>query len=73
MSKYPENVTSFTPIELKLGIKSSLPNAKQAIVLIYLLWKTNPMQAECVYSVETAADLIPSDGILDGSVSHYGC
>lgn len=65
MSKYPENVTSFTPIELKLGIKSSLPNAKQAIVLIYLLWKTNPMQAECVYSVETAADLIPSDGILD--------
>ena len=65
MSKYPENVTLFTPIELKLGIKSSLPNAKQAIVLIYLLWKTNPMQAECVYSVETAADLIPSDGILD--------
>ncbi len=65
MSKYPENVTSFTPIELKLGIKSSLPNAKQAIVLIYLLWKTNPMQAECVYAVETAADLIPSDGMLD--------
>ena len=65
MSKYPENATSFTPIELKLGIKSSLPNAKQAIVLIYLLWKTNPMQAECVYSVETAANLIPSDGILD--------
>ena len=65
MSKYPENVTSFTPIELKLGIKSSLPNAKQAIALIYLLWKINPTQEECVYSVETADDLTMSDEMLD--------
>lgn len=52
MSRYPHNKTEFPPIELKLGIKSSLPNAAQAISLIYLLWKTNPHSIVCSYSTQ---------------------
>ena len=52
MSRYPQNKTEFPPIELKLGIKSSLPNAAQAISLIYLLWKTNPHDITCSYSTQ---------------------
>ena len=68
MSKYPENVTLFPPIEPKLGIKSSLPNAKQAIAFTYLLWKINPVQNEVLYSEETVVNgiirLVPQNDTL---------
>ena len=36
---YPKPKIANSEIDLKLGIKSSLPNATQAIVLSYLIWK----------------------------------
>ena len=35
---YPKPKIANSEIDLKLGIKSSLPNATQAIVLSYLIW-----------------------------------
>ena len=35
----PEQMQRPDPIDLKLGIKSSLPNAKKALALLILLWE----------------------------------
>lgn len=47
---YPKEKIELPPIELKLGIKSSLPHSMQAIVLLYLIWKSEDRRAEVFYS-----------------------
>ena len=37
--KRPDNIINYSEIDLKLGIKSSLPNAKSTLALLILLWK----------------------------------
>lgn len=44
----------YGPIELKLGIKSSLPHVKSAIALIIALWKADGQQSICAYSQEVS-------------------
>lgn len=47
---YPKEKIELPSIELKLGIKSSLPHSMQAIVLLYLIWKSEDRRAEVFYS-----------------------
>lgn len=56
--KYPEPKNANTEIDLKLGIKSSLPNAPQAIALLYLIWKCGDKKSEIKYCSQNGDSLI---------------
>ena len=47
---YPKPKTANSETDLKLGIKSSLPNATQAIVLSYLIWMCGDKKSQISYS-----------------------
>ena len=55
----PEQMQRPDPIDLKLGIKSSLPNAKKALALLILLWESNGQPASLIYGVEDDGKLLP--------------
>ena len=46
----PDNITTYSDIDLKLGIKSSLPNVKKAIALAILFWECSDHPSELIYS-----------------------
>lgn len=50
--KYPDNIKIYNKKELKLGIKSSLPNVKSTLALILLIWESSNQPAEIVYSTQ---------------------
>lgn len=49
----PDKITNYDDIDLKLGIKSSLPNPKTTIALLILLWRCSDKPAELVYSQQS--------------------
>lgn len=57
----PEQITEKNNIELKLGIKSSLPNVKSALALIYSLWKSNGKNTEMAFANESSGNLSLKD------------
>ena len=61
----PEQMQRPDPIDLKLGIKSSLPNAKKAIALLILLWESNGQPASLVYGTENEGKLLPEPEAFD--------
>lgn len=61
---YPKPKTVNSEIDLKLGIKSSLPNAKQAIVLAYLIWKCEDKASQVKYSNQDGDGLTLKDDLF---------
>lgn len=55
---YPKPRIEYPANDLKLGIKSSLPNAAQAIVLAYLIWKCSGEKSEIKYCVQNSDRII---------------
>lgn len=66
----PEQMHRPDPIELKLGIKSSLPDTKKALALLILLWESNGQPASLVYGVEDDGKLLPAPDVFD-KLLHY--
>lgn len=58
---YPKPKIANSEIDLKLGIKSSLPNATQAIVLSYLIWKCGNKKTKIPYSKQNGDTLSLKD------------
>lgn len=58
---YPKPKIANSEIDLKLGIKSSLPNATQAIVLSYLIWKCGDKKSQISYSKQIGDGLSLKD------------
>lgn len=56
MTKYPKSLDIKQPLDLKLGIKSSIPKIKAPLALIYFLWKSNDKPSELLYSSEKNDD-----------------
>lgn len=52
----PKNIIEYEKIDLKLGIKSSLPKVKSTIALLILLWESEPNCSELIYSTEFTSD-----------------
>ena len=50
---YPIKLEISNKVELKLGIKSSLPKVKQTLALLYLLWKANGQLSTYDYAAQT--------------------
>lgn len=52
MNNYPQKIEVKNPIDLKLGIKSSMPKIKAPIALLYFLWISNGKPSKLEYSEE---------------------
>ncbi len=47
---YPENLQTRKPLDLKLGIKSSMPDPVKLLLLNYLIWISSNKKTEIIYS-----------------------
>ncbi len=66
----PDNISVYDELDLKLGIKSSLPHVKSTIALAILLWKCADCPAELIYSVQNDDGIVMTDE-LDQWVIDY--
>lgn len=53
MNNYPAELEKKEPLELKLGIKSSLAKVKSSLALIYFFWVSSKSPSKLLYSKET--------------------
>lgn len=53
MSNTPYPLENYNPVDLKLGIKSSLPNVKATLSLSILLWESDPTDSTISYSISS--------------------
>lgn len=56
----PDNISKYGEIDLKLGIKSSLPRVKGTIALAILLWECSNRPSELIYSVQKDSSIVIS-------------
>lgn len=66
----PDNISVYDELDLKLGIKSSLPHVKSTIALAILLWECADRPAELIYSVQNNDGIVMTDE-LDQWVIDY--
>ncbi|MBU3206976.1 AAA family ATPase [Clostridium algidicarnis] len=66
----PENMETYADIDLKLGIKSSLPNVKATLALLILIWKSEGCPAEIQYSVQNGNAIRISDDIMNRLITY---
>lgn len=66
----PDNISVYDELDLKLGIKSSLPHVKSTIALAVLLWECADRPAELVYSQQNGEGIVMTDE-LDQWVIDY--
>ena len=58
----PDNISVYDELDLKLGIKSSLPHVKSTIALAVLLWECADRPAELVYSQQNGDGIVMTNG-----------
>ena len=66
----PDNATAYGELDLKIGIKSSLPNVKSTLGLVILLWEATGRPADLAYSKQSGNELVISTEI-EGQVIDY--
>lgn len=66
----PDNISVYDELDLKLGIKSSLPHVKSTIALAILLWECADRPSELIYSVQNNDGIVMADD-LDQWVIDY--
>ncbi|MDD3416223.1 MAG: AAA family ATPase [Lachnospiraceae bacterium] len=59
----PDNISVYDELDLKLGIKSSLPRVKSTIALAILLWECADRPAELVYSQKNNDGIVMTDNL----------
>lgn len=57
----PKNMRVYKDMDLKLGIKSSLPKAKSTLALLILMWLSNNRKADLKYSVQDTSKIRMSE------------
>lgn len=57
----PDNISTYDELDLKLGIKSSLPHVKSTIALAVLLWECADRPAELTYSQQDGDKILLTD------------
>lgn len=72
MSEYlPKQIKEYSPVNPKLGIKSSLPNIEELILLTILLWKTNNEKAELIYCYEDGNNIKIDNNVLENILTFF--
>lgn len=59
----PDNISVYDELDLKLGIKSSLPHVKGTVALAILLWECADRPAELVYSQQNGDGIVMTDDL----------
>ena len=54
----PDNILTYDAMDLKLGIKSSLPHVKSTLALAILLWECSDHPAELIYSEQNGDETV---------------
>lgn len=57
----PDNIMAYDEIDLKLGIKSSLPHVKSTVAFAILLWECSDHPAELIYSEQNNDEIVLTD------------
>lgn len=57
----PDNLLAYDEMDLKLGIKSSLPHVKSTLALAILFWECSNHPAELIYSVQSGNEIVMTD------------
>ena len=68
--KRPSNMEQFKPIDPKLGIKSSLPNAKSTIAFVILLWLSDRGKYEIEYCKSDGGKICISDACHNNMIQY---
>lgn len=61
MMNRPDNIPVYDELNLKLGIKSALPNVKSTLALSILLWECANCPAELIYSTQYGNKIVIAD------------
>lgn len=61
----PHKIQPQAKVDLKLGIKSSLPNVKSTISLFILLWEATGRRDTLAYAMQNGNDIVLPDSIMD--------
>ena len=61
----PDNATAYGELDLKLGIKSSLPNVRSTLGLVILLWEASGRPADIAYSDQQENKIVLSAALKD--------
>lgn len=69
----PKKETQFDELQLKLGIKSSLPNIKAALALLLSIWESGIHSDGFVYAKEVGDRIAPVDAVVDRLSVYFGC
>ena len=59
----PDNISIYDEMDLKLGIKSSLPNVKSTIALAILMWECADHPSELVYSEQNNDEIVLTEEV----------
>lgn len=66
----PGNAKAYDELDLKLGIKSSLPKVKSTLALSMILWEITGHPSELVYSKESGNSCMLADSIIPPMISY---
>lgn len=59
----PDNIPIYEACDLKLGIKSSLPNVKSTIALTILFWECSGRPSELIYSTQNGDGIVVTNDL----------
>lgn len=71
MSNRPNEIKYYNDVDLKLGIKSSLPHVKSTLALSILLWKCMDKCSELLYSQQKGDEIAISDTLFNKFIDCY--
>lgn len=67
----PDNMARYTDVDLKLGIKSSLPDVKAALGLLMMIWRASNSPAEIIYTKQVGDTLEAAEDLSARLVEKY--
>ncbi|MEN8493442.1 AAA family ATPase [Dehalococcoides sp. THU3] len=67
----PDNMARYPDVDLKLGIKSSLPDVKATLGLLMMIWRATNSPAELVYSKQVGDTIEIADEVAARLMEKY--
>ena len=69
----PKKEIEFDELQLKLGIKSSLPNVKAALALLLAMWESGITEDNFVYGNENGEKIEPVPVVVEKLSAYFSC
>jgi len=67
----PKNIKQYDDIDLKLGIKSSFPNAKSTLAMLIMFWQACDKPSEIAYSKANGNKIVIADALKDKLIKKF--